>query len=443
MIRKLLSNVLVVSLLLTLVVNTVSFAPKVNAASLSAGDYVPGELLVKFKDGFSPDAAFNLKYGVKFKEKVSDDLLVMKLNNPTVDLNSAMALLSSAKQIEYSQPNFIYRVASASDNPLMGYLWGLSNSGQSIEGGVGIQGADIWALKAWQNSGFAYNDEITVCIIDTGIIAHADLPPLDSRNRTTLNDPIVTGAADEHGHGTHIAGIIGAKDNREGVIGVNPMAKIVAIKALDSSGQGTSATVTRAIKYAKDICKIANLSWQGNSDDPSLRNAITQAPETLFIVPSGNGLGTILFPVGINIDITPVYPAAYSNQANVISVAATDNRDIKIVESNFGSLLVQIAAPGRNIVSTSKNPDNAYEGHLGYEVRGGTSQAAAYVAGSVSLILKDNLVGPSPSAIKERLIRTVDPLPSLTGTTSSGGRLNLDKFIKDALIQPPTHIIQL
>lgn len=152
---------------------------------------------------------------------------------------------------------------------------------------------------------------------------------------------------DPDGHGTHVAGILGAVGNNDvGVAGLGWNITVMPLKVGGSAGLFTTARLSAAIDYAtRNGARIINASWGGNFFDPAVRDAISRAGTAgvIFVAAAGNQ--------GNNIDVLPFYPASYS-LANIISVAATDQNDQLVLFSNFGPQSVDVGAPGTNILST-------------------------------------------------------------------------------------------
>jgi len=179
---------------------------------------------------------------------------------------------------------------------------------------------------------------------------------------------------DGFGHGTHVAGTIAAAANGRGVVGMAFRAKLMTVKVLGDDGGGTTGGVAEGIRYAAaNGARIINLSLEGDTDDPRVRAAIdaAAAANALIICSAGNS--------GINVDQKPVYPVSIP-APNVVGVAATapdDGRDLPDF-SNYGKLTVPVAAPGVEVISTSKSG--------GYEYKSGTSMAAPHVTGVAALM---------------------------------------------------------
>jgi subtilisin family serine protease/subtilisin-like proprotein convertase family protein len=215
---------------------------------------------------------------------------------------------------------------------------------------------------------------------------------------------------DDNGHGTAIAGIIGAQGNNGiGVAGIDWQAEILSAKFLDSSGSGTISTFITALNYAvAHGARISNNSWTGASNSVNLEQAISnaQAHGQIFVAAAGNN--------GSNNDVTPEYPASFPLN-NIVAVAATDQYDHLAGFSNYGAQSVALGAPGVNIFSTM--PGKSY-GSLS-----GTSVAVPQVTAVLALVWGQHPTWSYTQVINQ-VLSTVDPLPSLAGKTISGGRLD-------------------
>ena len=365
-----------------------------------------------------------------------------RLRSRTLSTSQMLATLRANPDVAYAEPNYIVRALATPNDPSFGSLWGLLNTGQVVEGQTGVPGADIGAVPAWdRTTGSRAN---VVAILDSGIAYnHPDLAAnvfsAPRQFSVTMGTLTVTCSAgthgfdaiantcvpfDENGHGTHVAGIIGAVGNNNvGVTGVNWTANVMALKVLAADGTGTTADVVKAINWAIKAkaalgadanIRILNASWGGPVFSQSLNDEIAAAnnADMLFVAAAGSS--------GTNNDSAPHYPAS-STHSNVVSVAAFDNTGKLASYSNYGATSVDLAAPGDATLSTL--PNNAY-GELG-----GTSMSAAFVSGAATLAL--SLCPSNTATLKSRLLAGVDPHPSLSGVTVSGGRLNIANVLED------------
>jgi hypothetical protein len=160
-------------------------------------------------------------------------------------------------------------------------------------------------------------------------------------------------------------------------------------------------------------------SWGGGAFSQALLDEINKANTNnlLFVAAAGNS--------SLNNDVTPHYPSSYS-APNLISVAATDNTDALASFSNYGPTSVHLGAPGVNTLSTVTA--------AGYAYFSGTSMATPHVSGAAALVL--SLCALNTASLKTNILNNVDPIPSLTGITTTGGRLNVNKAIR-ACAAPP------
>jgi thermitase len=290
--------------------------------------------------------------------------------------------------------------------------WGLINKQAHSH----ISAVDAWTIEQGSK-------DIIVAVIDTGIDSrHKDLSAnmwRDPNNRDfpvfgwnfTTNKP---NPKDEHGHGTHVGGIIGAITNpRSGVSGVAQKVSIMSVKYYSESNPGSVnlRNTVRAITYAIDHgAKIINYSGGGPkfSEDEYLAIKKAEAAGILFVAAAGNE------HQDTDLSDNYYYPSAY-RLSNIISVAATDINNNLLKSSNWGKTKVDVAAPGENIYSTLPN------GRYGY--MSGTSQATAFVSGLAALLLaKDPTL--TPAQIKKLIGASVDHLPQLQTRVATGGRIN-------------------
>lgn len=235
------------------------------------------------------------------------------------------------------------------------------------------------------------------------------------------NDPL-----DDHNHGTHVAGTIGAIGNNGlGVVGVNWKTLIMPLKFLSASGSGSDFDAALAINYATSMgVPISNNSWGGAGSSSMLSSAIAaaNAAGSLFVAAAGNA--------GKNLNTNPSYPASYTHP-NIVAVAASDRDDLRASFSNYSATRVHLAAPGTSILSTTRNG--------GYAKYSGTSMATPHVAGAAALLLAGN-PDLSLSELKQTLMQTVDLKPAFATTTISGGRLNVARALEAVAASPTTDI---
>ncbi|HMN69585.1 MAG TPA: S8 family peptidase, partial [Bdellovibrionales bacterium] len=218
---------------------------------------------------------------------------------------------------------------------------------------------------------------------------------------------------DDHGHGTHIAGIIGAEGgNGIGISGVSPKVSLMALKYYDAKGSDVNNLVNtvKAINYAVDKnCNIINYSGGGIAPSPEEKTAIERAMKKgiLFVAAAGNERS--------NSDIRKYYPADYG-LPNILSVTAIDRFKNVLPSSNYGEQTVDVAAPGNDIISTLPN------GQYGFMT--GTSQATAFATGVAALVMANNTQLRKADQIIKYLTHTGDTDERLAGKTRYRKRLN-------------------
>ncbi len=354
---------------------------------------------------------------------------------------SKIAKLNRDSAVRFAEPNYIVHADAIPSDPRFGELWGLQNTGQAINGYSGTAAADIGATAAWDVSTGGRSS--VVGIVDTGIdYNHPDLAANVWSAPTSFNVTIggrtITCAAGSHGfnaitntcdpmddhyHGTHVAGTIGAVGNNGiGVTGVNWVASMMGAKFLDASGSGTTSNAINAIEFtiqakarfgAQANVRVLNNSWGGGGYSQALLDEINRADasDMLFVAAAGNNRS--------NNNRTPFYPASYS-APNDVAVAATDNSDSLASFSNFGSRSVHLGAPGVDILSTQPG------GQYGY--LSGTSMATPHVSGAAALVLSNCALNTAD--LKSRLLNSTDPIPALARITVTGGRLNVNKALR-------------
>ena len=322
--------------------------------------------------------------------------------------------------VEFAEPDGRIRLSATVPNDpsfLNGTLWALHNTGQ----GQGLAGADIDAPEAWDTLTSAA--AVVVAVVDTGLRStHEDLAanlwtnPADGTHGFNALDGSHQ-PADAHGHGTRVAGVLGAVGNNgKGVAGVAWQAQIMACRFVDASGEGAVSDAIACLEFARtNGARIVNASWGTYEFSAALSNALFAARQAdlLVVAAAGND--------ALDLDATPQYPAALLLD-HIVSVAATTRRDELYPLSNTGAASVDLAAPGESIFTTDAVADDAYA------FEEGTSFAAAQVTGACAL-LRARFPAENARQIIRRLLAGTDPLPALAGVCVSGGRLNLRRAL--------------
>jgi hypothetical protein len=392
----------------------------------SRTEMAAGHLLVNLRDGLEIKdlEELNEQYGATVLNQLpGTSTYIVQLEAPSLDaVDDAIRFYSEAtEKVAYAEPDFVRYPSVIPNDTDYGQLWGMSK---------------ISAPAAWDIS--KGNSSVVVAVIDTGMdMDHPDLlanlwnndneisgDGVDNDGNGYIDD--VNGwnfvadsniPEDDHSHGTHCAGTIGAVGNNANqVVGVCWTVGIMPLKSADANGFFVSDT-SLAVRYAVDNgAKVLSNSYGGLGYSQTDYDAILYAHNkgAIFIAAAGNDTS--------NNDVIPQYPASY-DVPNIISVAATDSADDLATFSNFGATSVDLAAPGVDIMSTV--PDDT----IG--LMSGTSMACPHVAGAVALLVsvKPDL---TPAEAKQILLASVDPVAELSGKMVTGGRLNLQKLMAGA-----------
>lgn len=414
-----------------------------SGADPGGAGFAPGQILVKLKDDVPADsiASVNRRNDASLEEKIPHSRVSVVDLPEDLSVSEAIKSYEDSPEVEYAEPNYVYQLADyppTPNDPSFPKMYDLENRGQY----GGTFDADIDAPEAWD----ATTGSAVVAVIDTGIdINHRDLKDniwtnpgeiagnkIDDDDNGYVDDVhgwdfhdddnTVYDGARQDTHATHVAGTIAAEGNNDvGVTGVTWQAKIMPLKVVDTDDQFGIHTddVIAAIRYAvRNGAAISNNSWGGGNYGQILLDEIRAADQAghLFVAAAGNGGADF---VGDDNDSKPFYPASYDSD-NIISVAASNNEDKLTSFSNYGATSVDLAAPGKQILSTY--PDDTY----GYGE--GTSMATPHVSGAAALI-KSKSPQSSDEAMRSSILGSVDEKPSLTGKVATGGRLNAAKAV--------------
>ncbi len=384
-------------------------------------NYQDNELVVKINSNSEKQLKkIEEKYSANL-QLIYDNLYTIKFNSDNYTIDDMISNLNKEEVVEYAEPNYYFELASSpTTEPYYNSQWALDNSSYGID-----------LIPIWDE--ISSNEDVTVAVIDTGLkYNHPDIDNniwinsseiagnlVDDDNNGYIDDYYGWNFADgnnqindTNGHGTHVAGIIGAEINGVGVAGVVPNVKIMSLKVISSDGNIYLSDVISAINYAtaKGV-KIFNFSFGGDVYIQSFKDLL-ESDDAVFICAAGNGGSD---QIGDNNDVTPFYPASYDLD-NIISVAATDNYGNLASFSNYGSNSVDVAAPGQDIYSTYNVG--------GYAYLSGTSMAAPYVTATAAILYSSDSRA-SLSEVRDNILTGVKGLSNLNGKLSTEGLIDI------------------
>ncbi len=361
-------------------------------------------------------------------------------------VEAALNALSRLPFVESAEADFVVRAVT--NDQFYGLLYAINNTGQVVASQSGTFDADMDVAEAWSLS--IGDPDLVIAVIDDGVeYTHPDIndqmwvnpgevvDDVDNDGNGYVDDifgyDFYSNDSDPYddnninteqgGHGTHVAGTICAEGNNSiGIVGVVQQCRIMALRFLGPQGVGYTSDAISAVNYAvgKGV-RLSNNSWGGGDYSMSLYLAIQSAGNQghLFLAAAGND--------GIDVDnTTPHYPSSY-DLPNIVSVAATDNRDQLASFSNFGVNSVDVAAPGVDIASSAWGS---------YYFFSGTSMATPNVTGVAALILSQN-PGFSYAQVRDRLLQTARPVPGLSGKVATGGVVNALAALSVTPPEPP------
>jgi subtilisin family serine protease len=401
-------------------------------AARAATDAVPGEVIVKYRPGIAAARRASVLRALPGSSRLrSLDLIHAERVRVTgMTEAEAIARLQADPAVEYAEPNYLIHADAIPNDSLFTQLWNMHNTGQ----GGAFANDDIHATQAWDL--YTGDPTLKIGVIDSGVdYNHPDLAAniwtnpgeipgngIDDDGNGYIDD--VHGydfvnndgdPMDDYFHGTHVAGTIGAVGNNvTGIAGVTWRCQMVPIKFINNLGVGDEAAAIAALQYAITVgVRVTNNSWGNMPGGQALLDAINAAGAAgqLFVNAAGNN--------GWNLDFVPVYPTSYVTPY-MITVAATDGRDLRPSWSNYGAATVNLGAPGLNVFSCKP-------GGL-YQSLNGTSMAAPHVTGAVALAM-GYFPHATPLQIRQLVLSNTDPVASMATSTISGGRLDVYKVL--------------
>lgn len=348
--------------------------------------------------------------------------------------------------VKYAEPDYTQVVTATPNDPNFPIQWGYQNTGQTVNGIAGTPGADEDVTPAWDVT--TGNSSIVIGETDTGVdYTHPDLAPNIWNNPGGLGGcPVgthgyntLTGTCDPMdddvvygGHGTHVAGIMGAAGNNGvGVTGVNWHITILPVKWVTAQGSGATSDLITSLNWLLQL-KQAGVNIRAVNDSTvfvgtAYSQALSDEIDTLgqngilFVTAAGN--------TGDNNDDPTKrrYPCGYDRPTE-ICVAASDQNDNLPSWANYGPHTVDLAAPGNNVYSTL--PKNTYG------IINGSSMASPQVAGAAALIL--SVQDMTPVQLKADILNNVDQIPALQGRLITGGRLDICRALPGCIPPTPT-----
>ncbi len=407
------------------------------AVQAETAEFKPGEVIIKFKSGVSDLAAASLlsEVGIQVRKRFAEIGVSHCTISSNKDVLKTVEECNANTNVEYAEPNYIYRASIIPNDPRFSSLygmtmiqapeaWDLQTGSKSVIVGVIDTGVDVGhedlAANIWQNPGETGGGKENNNVDDDGNGYVDDFRGWDFVNND--NNPL-----DDNNHGTHVSGTIGAVgNNSKGVVGVNWNVSIMGLKFLDGNGSGTTDDALEAILYGANMgAKILSNSWGGGGKSQALEDAIKVARDkgVVFVAAAGNDFS--------NNDRAPTYPSNYEVE-NVVSVAANTSSDVLAGFSNFGKITVDLSAPGNNILSTIARGQ--------YDTFSGTSMATPHVSGAMALVLAQ-YPGLTMQQVIIRVLGSVDRKAAYADKVLTGGRLNVFKAMStNPIIARTTHL---
>ena len=375
-----------------------SSGQELNLVTYDNGELIPGQYIVVLNDDVVPADKSLLTFGEgqSFVKSVATEMF-SKNSITQKDLiqtyaHSVNGFAVQLSEDEVSKLLLDKRVKYIEQDQFIS----LGNPGKGNGGGGGSTTpppqTTPWGIAAVGGAGNGASSGKKAWIIDSGIdLDHPDLT-VDVANSTSfLSGKGGSSADDENGHGTHVAGIIGALDNSIGVIGVAAGVPVVAVRVLDRRGSGTISGVIAGVNY------VASVAAEGDVANMSLGGGVSATLDNAVAAAASNGIQFVIAAGNSSTDANTSSPARV-NGSNIYTISAMDVNSLWAYFSNYGNPPIDYCAPGVSIYS-------CYKGQS-YATLSGTSMAAPHVAGililgnvySYSTVLGDPDGSPDPIA---------------------------------------------
>lgn len=397
--------------------------------------YDPTSLLVKFRDGADKGCIEGAKAAAGvIAEPIETWKIVPGVEHLALEkgvrVEVAIKTLAASACVEFAEPDYICHLDGIPNDSSFSLLWAMNNTGQTVNGDPGVANADIDANLAWD---ITTGGNVVVAVCDSGFRrTHIDLAPnvwanpgeiagngIDDDGNGRVDDTWGwnfwsnnNNPTDDFGHGTHVAGTIGARGNNgTGVAGVCWNVKLASLRIASASGAITTTGAVSAVDYCriKNI-RLSNHSWGGTAYSNTMFTAISNARAMGHILCAAAGNS------GRSNESIPNYPSSY-NLDNVIAVAAITNDNTLASYSNYGAVSVDIGAPGSTIASCYKTNDTSYV------YMSGTSMATPHVTGVCALVMARYPTW-TYSQVRSRVLGSGKPLPALAGKCVTGKCVN-------------------
>jgi thermitase len=380
-------------------------------------EFVETEVLVKLRSSADVETVAR-SVGARVDDEIPE-LDVFVLSVPAGSVRGTLLALTNNFLVEYAEPNYIAYIHRNPNDPYDDTICYNSDSAGCVK---------QWAwerVRAYDAWNVTTGGQIKIAVVDTGIAkSHEDLPKAVAQ-KNFVNRNNKKNADDNNGHGTHVAGTIGAlTNNGRGGAGANWSVRLMAAKVLDANGSGSYAAVAKGIIWAADNgAKVINLSLGGSSPSSTLENAVNYA---------WNKGAVLACAAGNSGTTAKSYPGAYTN---CIAVAATTQTDARASFSTYDAAWVDVAAPGVTILSTIPASSSSWSfgwfwgaDSASYDAWSGTSMATPHVAGLAGLIWATGRCSTA-QCVRSRIEQRADAIAG-TGTQWKWGRVNYYNSVK-------------